>query len=165
MHSARMIVRPARPEDASSIFRMIGELAAFEKLEDEVIASESDIAGSLFGEKPAAAALIASDLSGNAIGFALYFVSYSTFLGRAGLYLEDLYVRPAARGAGVGVTLLRELAKIAHERRCGRLEWSVLDWNAKAIAFYEALGARPVAGWIRYRLDQPAIAALAKGSA
>ena len=157
--------RSAAPTDCAEILAMVRELAAFEKLEQEAVATEGELRLALFGPRPSAEALIALDRNGRTMGFALFFASFSTFLGRAGLYLEDLYVRPEARGAGLGRALLRALAQIAEERHAGRLEWSVLDWNGRAIEFYERLGARPVDGWTRYRMTDASIRALASGPA
>ncbi|MDF0606425.1 GNAT family N-acetyltransferase [Neisseriaceae bacterium TC5R-5] len=146
-----LTIRPATLQDAALIHRFITELAIYERAEHEV---KTDIAGieqSLFSEAPAAQALIA-EISGEAVGFAVYFLSYSTWLGKKGLYLEDLYITPAARGHGAGKALLRHLAQLACDTGCGRFEWSVLDWNEPAIQFYQSIGAEPQAEWIRYRL-------------
>jgi GNAT superfamily N-acetyltransferase len=146
----------AVPADAPTILQLIVELAEFEKLAHEVVATESDVHEALFGARPVAEAVIARH-DGEVAGFALFFHNYSTFRGRPGLYLEDLYVRPAYRGRGYGRALLKRLAGIAVERRCARMEWSVLDWNIRAIEFYESLGARPVDGWTVYRLTDEAL--------
>lgn len=130
-----------------ALFSLITELARFEKLEHDVTGSEALLAEHLFGERPVAEALIAEEPAGGALGFALFFTTYSTFLTRPGLYLEDLFVVPAARRCGIASALLRELGAIARERRAGRVEWAVLDWNADAIAFYEKLGARVLPDW------------------
>lgn len=158
-------IRPAVPADCCEILAMIRELADFERLLHEAVASEADIRHGLFSANAKTEALVAEDAAGQIQGFALFFTTYSTFLGREGLYLEDLYVRPSARGSGMGLELLRALATTALERGCGRLEWSVLDWNEKAIEFYEKLGARPVDGWTRYRMGPEEIRALAPAKA
>lgn len=139
-------IRPARPGDEREIFRLLRELAVFEKLEHELTGSSDELAGHLFGERPAAEALVA-ERAGRVVGYALFFSTYSTFLTRPGLYLEDLYVSESERGTGVGKSLLRQVARIAVERQAGRLEWSVLDWNRRAIEFYEACGASVMADW------------------
>ena len=146
-------IRPASADDVPLILCFIRELAAYEKAEDEVFATEADIHRSLFGEPARAHALICR-ADGEACGFALYFFNYSTFLARPGLYLEDLFVKPAFRGAGLGKALLLHLAALAHERGCGRMEWAVLDWNEPAIGFYEALGAKRLLDWQICRLDR-----------
>ncbi|GIW88066.1 MAG: N-acetyltransferase [Isosphaeraceae bacterium] len=128
-------IRPARPEDCELIARLIGELAEYERLAHEARATADDLRRDLFGPRVFAEALIA-EADGHPVGFALFFHNYSTFQGRPGLYLEDLYVRPEYRGRGLGKALLVELARLAVERRCGRLEWAVLDWNSPAITFY-----------------------------
>ncbi len=153
-------IRSATREDVGLVAGLIRELAEFEKLEHQVLMTEADLERSLFGEPAYCEALIA-EASGEPAGFALFFHTFSTFLGRPGLYLEDLYVRPARRSAGVGKALLRHLAQLAVERGCGRFEWSVLDWNEHALRFYESLGARPHTGWTVYRLDGEALRALA----
>ena len=153
-------IDPAVEADAPLILDLIRDLAEYEKLSDQVTATEADIARSLFGDPPRAEAAIAR-LDGEAIGFALFFHNYSTFLGRPGLYLEDLYVRPAYRGRGFGRRLLVHLARIAVDRGCGRFEWSVLDWNAPAIAAYRRAGAVPLDDWTVYRLTGDALKRLA----
>ncbi|SDT42475.1 Ribosomal protein S18 acetylase RimI [Pseudomonas asplenii] len=145
-------IREARPSDAPQILAFITELADYERARHEVIASVVDIERSLFGEGATAHGLICLR-DGEPVGFAVFFFSYSTWLGRNGLYLEDLYVSPQQRGAGAGKKLLRHLAKIACANDCGRLEWSVLDWNEPAIRFYESIGAQPQSEWVRYRMD------------
>ncbi|HSA52319.1 MAG TPA: GNAT family N-acetyltransferase [Yinghuangia sp.] len=154
------MIRTAVRDDVPTILRFIHELAAYERAVHEVKATEEDLARDLFGPAPAAQVLIADDDAGRAVGFALWFTTYSTWLGRPGLYLEDLYVTPEARGAGHGRALLAELARIAVERGHGRVEWSVLDWNEPAIGFYKALGATPQDEWTVYRLTGEALAAL-----
>jgi len=151
-----MRYEPASPPDVPEILAMIRELAEFERLAHECVGTAQDLHNSLFGPKPVAFALVARGETALA-GFALYFKSYSTFLCKAGIYLEDLYVRPAFRGQGVGRALLLELVKLAREQRLGRVEWSVLNWNSRAVEFYESLGARPVDGWTRYRLTEAAL--------
>ena len=138
---------------------MITELADFERLAHEVVATEASLADGLFGPRAVAGTVIAR-IDGEVAGFALYFGNFSTFLGRSGVYLEDLFVRPAFRGRGVGKALLGHLARLALARGCGRMEWAVLNWNRRAIRFYEALGARPVDGWTVYRLDRAALEAM-----
>lgn len=157
-------IRPALPADAPLISTLIHELAAYERLAHECHASPERIAEGLFGERPQAECRIA-EWQGEAVGFALFFHNYSTFLARPGLYLEDLFVRPAARGQGIGKALLAHLAGLAVQRGCGRFEWSVLDWNAPAIAFYESLGARAQNEWTIYRVTGAALAQLAAGAA
>lgn len=157
-----LVLRPATAADAGLILRFIVELAVYEKEPDAVVTDEAGIAASLFGEGATAKALVA-ELDGEAVGYAVWFASYSTWLGRNGLYLEDLYVTPAMRGRGVGKAILRHLAALAVASGCGRMEWSVLDWNAPAIAFYESVGARPQSGWTVYRLAGPALAGFASG--
>ncbi len=144
-------MRPAEKRDVGVIMGFIKELAEYEGLAHEVVADELSLERSLFGEHPVAEALIA-EFETTPIGFALYFPTFSTFVGRPGLYLEDLYVRPNMRGKGVGTLLLQHVARLARERGCGRLEWSVLNWNQPAIRFYEALGARAMDDWTVYRL-------------
>ena len=146
-----MSVRPAEKRDVGVIMGFIKELAEYEGLAHEVVADEASLERFLFGEHPVAEALIA-EFQTTPIGFALYFTTFSTFVGRPGLYLEDLYVRPNMRGKGVGTLLLQHVARLARERGCGRLEWSVLNWNKPAIRFYETLGARAMDDWTVYRL-------------
>ena len=153
-------IDPAVEADVPVILALIRDLAEYEKLSDQVTATEADIARSLFGDPPRAEAVIAR-LDGDAIGFALFFHNYSTFLGRPGLYLEDLYVRPAFRGRGFGRRLLAHLARMAVDRGCGRFEWSVLDWNAPAITAYRRAGAVPLDDWTVYRLTGDALRRLA----
>ena len=158
-----LAIDAARREDVPLLLTLIRELAEFEKLAHEVVATEALLEDSLFGARPVVEAVLAR-VAGEPAGFALYYHNYSTFLGRPGLYLEDLYVRPEHRGRGVGHALLAYLAKLATARGCGRLEWSVLDWNRRAVEFYESLGARPVAGWTVYRVSGDALARLAAES-
>ena len=153
-------IRSATEDDVPLILTLIKELAEYERLSHEVVATEEALRDSLFGERRVAEALLGY-LGGNQAGFALFFHSFSTFLGKPGIYLEDLYVRPEFRGAGVGRALLVHLAGLAKERGCGRLEWSVLDWNEPAIGFYRGIGASPVSGWTVYRLTGEALENLA----
>ncbi|MEM7054485.1 MAG: GNAT family N-acetyltransferase [Pseudomonadota bacterium] len=159
MNRERLNIRAAEAGDEAQILELILGLAEYEQLADEVKATPAQIAESLFGEHPSAEALLA-EWDGEAVGFALFFQNFSTFLGRPGLYLEDLYVREAARGRGIGKALLLHLARLAHERGCGRMEWAVLNWNQPAIDFYRSMGAQPMNEWTVYRLDQDALAAL-----
>jgi len=149
-------IRPAAAPDVPLILDFIRGLAAYEKLAHEVVATEAALQATLFGATPAAQVVIA-EVDGRPAGFALYFFNYSTFLAQPGLYLEDLFVKPEFRGAGTGKALLLHLAKIANARGCGRMEWSVLDWNEPAIKFYEALGARRMTEWQICRLTGPAL--------
>jgi GNAT superfamily N-acetyltransferase len=157
----RIEIRPATRNDVPLILAFIRELAEYEKLSHEVVATEDQICATLFGARPVSEVLLAS-LDGTPVGFALFFPNYSTFLGRPGLYLEDLFVRPEARGFGVGRELLEHLAGLAVERGWGRLEWRVLDWNEPSIAFYKKLGAEPLADWTVFRVTGKALEALAK---
>lgn len=154
--------RPARAEDAPLISALIHELAEYERLAGECRATPEAVADSLFARNPRVFCEIA-EWNGEAAGFALWFYSYSTFQAKHGIYLEDLFVRPQFRGRGLGKALLVRLAKRAVDENCGRFQWSVLDWNTPSIAFYEALGAKPVLGWTQYRLDGEALARLAGG--
>ncbi len=156
------MIRPARPGDVADIHRLLRELADYERSLAEVTATEADLAAALFGSTPAIFAHVAEH-DGAVAGFALWFVNYSTWLGRHGIYLEDLYVTPAVRGRGYGRALLAELAGICVERGYGRLEWWVLDWNSPAIGFYTALGATAMDEWTVHRLTGPALRALAGG--
>ena len=155
-------VREASAEDVPLILTLIGELAEYERLSHEVVATEDSLQEWLFGEKPVAEVLIA-ELGPEAAGFALFFHSFSTFLGSPGIYLEDLYVRPAFRGRGMGKAMLVHLAKLAKRRRCKRLEWSVLDWNHPSIRFYESLGAVAMDDWTVHRVTGEALDRLAAG--
>jgi GNAT superfamily N-acetyltransferase len=154
-------ISPATPDDVPTILAFIRELAEYEKLLDQVTATEPLLHQTLFGPRPYAEVLMGR-LDGTAVGYALFFHNYSTFLARPGIYLEDVYVRPASRGRGVGKALLRDVARVARERNCGRVEWSVLDWNQPSINFYLAIGARPMDEWTTYRLDEAAIENLAR---
>lgn len=155
-------IRPATPDDAELILRFITDLAIYEKAEHEVKTDATGIRDSLFAEGSTAHGLICEN-DGQPIGYAVYFFNYSTWLGKHGLYLEDLYVSPDARGLGAGKALLRHLAQLAVARGCGRFEWSVLDWNTPAIDFYESFGARPQSEWIGYRLAGQALLDFAAG--
>jgi GNAT superfamily N-acetyltransferase len=152
----RLHIRSAQRGDVALILGFIRELAEYEKLSDQVVADPAQMTEHLFGARPFAEVLI-GEVDGEAAGFALFFHNYSTFLGKPGIHLEDLYVRPSARGTGLGTALLSKLATLALERGCGRLEWSVLDWNEPAIGFYQRLGAAPLDGWTMYRLTGPAL--------
>ena len=155
-----MDIRIARADDCATILGFIRDLAEYERLSHEVVADEAQLRATLFGAQPAAEVLIAEQ-AGAAVGFALFFTSYSTFLAKPGLYLEDLFVRPAARGAGIGAALMVKLAKICIERDYGRFEWSVLDWNEPALKFYRSLGAVQLTEWTVQRLTGAPLAALA----
>jgi GNAT superfamily N-acetyltransferase len=144
-------IRKARVEDSPLILKLVTELAIYEKAEHEVIATEADIEQSLFGNSSSTYAVICN-YKGMPIGFAVYFYNYSTWLGRHGLYLEDLYVSPDYRSIGAGKALLKHLAKIAISKKCGRFEWSVLGWNDPAIKFYRSIGAKSQDEWVGYRL-------------
>jgi GNAT superfamily N-acetyltransferase len=144
-------IRPARPEDVPLLLALIAELAEYEQLADQVKASEEGLRRALFGERPAAEALIA-EVAGETAGYALYFPTFSTFLAIEGIWLEDLFVRPAHRGAGVGRALLARVAAIVRERGGERLEWSALDWNELALGFYRRIGAQQMNAWITHRL-------------
>ena len=152
-------IRFARPEDTPVILSLIRELAEYEKLLDKLVATEETLREWLF-DKRIAETLIA-ELDGEPVGYALYFYNFSTFLGRAGLYLEDLYVRRNARKKGIGRALFAAVARTAKERGCGRLEWICLDWNKPSIDFYLSLGAKPLDDWTLYRLTEPEIGKLA----
>jgi GNAT superfamily N-acetyltransferase len=154
-------IRPAHVEDVPVILELIRDLATYERAPDEVTATEEQLVDVLFGKRPAAEVLLAFD-GKSPVGFAVFFYNFSTWLGRPGLYLEDLFVKPEKRGKGYGRALLVDLAKIARDRGCGRMEWAVLDWNQPAIKFYRALGARPMDEWTVFRLTRDGIAMLAK---
>ena len=156
-------ITAATNADVPVILEMIRALAVYEKLDHACVATEDDLRTSLFGANPAAEVLIAWH-DDEPAGFALFFHNYSTFLARRGLYLEDLFVTPKCRGAGIGKALLVRLAQIAVERRCGRFEWSVLDWNTSAIGFYQKLGAIPLADWTIFRVTGEALNRLARAS-
>jgi GNAT superfamily N-acetyltransferase len=156
-------LRPATEHDVPVLLRLITDLATYEKLGHEVTATEADVRDSLFGEWPAAEAVIAS-ANDEPVGFAVYFHTFSTFLGRRGLYLEDLFVVPAWRGHGLGRKLLAHVARVAVDRRCGRLEWSVLDWNELALGVYRKIGARAMSDWTVHRLTGQALRELASSA-
>ncbi|HSU68244.1 MAG TPA: GNAT family N-acetyltransferase [Tepidisphaeraceae bacterium] len=153
-------IRPGTEQDVPLILGFINELAEYEKLSHAVVATESLLREHLFGPSPAARTLIGS-LDGTPVGFALFFRSFSTFVGRPGIYLEDLFVRKSARGSGVGKALLKAVARLAVEQNCGRLEWSVLDWNEPSIGFYKKLGAVPLDDWTMFRVTGDALQKLA----
>ncbi len=157
-------IRPATAEDVPLIAQLIRELAEYERLADAAIATEDGLRGQLFGAQPAAEVLI-GEVDGTPAGFALFFHNFSTFLGKRGLYLEDLFVRPAFRGSGLGKHLMAALARIAVQRDCGRFEWSVLDWNEPAIGFYRRIGAVGMDEWTVQRLEGDALHALASHDA
>jgi GNAT superfamily N-acetyltransferase len=157
---ARAEIRPATEDDVPIILSLIRELAEYERLSHEVVATEGLLRESLFGERRGAEVLIAC-CKGAPVGFALFFHSFSTFLGRPGIYLEDLYVKPEFRGRGIGRALLTHLARLAKERGCGRLEWAVLDWNEPAIKLYKSIGAVPMDEWTVYRVTGEALETLA----
>ena len=159
-----MTIRPATPADVPAIAQLIRDLADYEKLADKVVLKESNLREHLFGSRRYAEVLLAED-AGTVVGFALFFHNYSTFLGKPGIYLEDLYVRQQFRGRGYGEALLRHLARLALERNCGRLEWSVLDWNQRAIDFYKSLGAVPMNEWTTYRVTGAALQKLGSDTA
>jgi GNAT superfamily N-acetyltransferase len=160
MTSPQLNIRPATRADAPTIAALVRELADYEKLLHEAKAGADDFLRELDSPNPVIHVLIA-EWNGEPAGFALYFYNFSTFVGRPGLYLEDLFVRPAQRKHGIGRALLRELARIALERNCGRMEWAVLDWNEPALRFYKSLGARPMTEWIVHRLTTAEIGKLA----
>ncbi|MGK3943099.1 GNAT family N-acetyltransferase [Streptomyces caeruleatus] len=152
------MIRPATPADIPAIHTLIRELADYERALEEAKATEEQLHEALFGHRPAAYAHVATDPVGAVVGYAIWFLNFSTWRGVHGIYLEDLYVRPTARGGGHGKALLTELARICVERGYQRLEWSVLNWNTPAIDFYESLGARPQDEWTVYRLTDQALA-------
>lgn len=156
-----LAIRPGTRADVPEIAELIRGLARYEKLEDAVTMTEERLAANLFGPHRYAETLIA-EMDGSPVGFALFFHNFSTFLAQPGIYLEDLFVVPEQRAGGIGRALLKELARLAVERECGRLEWSVLDWNRDAIGFYERLGARPNSEWTVYRLTGEALSALGR---
>lgn len=163
MSTDRILIRPATIRDVAQILAFIRELAVYERLEQQVVASEADLAATLFGNRPYAEVVLGC-LDGAPAGFALFFHNYSTFLGKPGIYLEDLFVRAEARGHGLGKHLLAHLARTALERGCGRLDWSVLDWNAPSIGFYRRLGAVALDDWSIFRLSGAALEAVAAGA-
>ena len=157
-------IRAATAADVGTMLALMHELAEFEKLTHLFIATETDLLDALFGARPSAEAIVA-EREGRMIGYALFFHNYSTFLGRRGLYLDDLYVQPAERGSGLGSTMLRYLAALAVERKCGRFEWSVLDWNQPAIDFYQKMGATVLPDWRIVRITGDALDQLAASNA
>ncbi|MFM1884879.1 MAG: hypothetical protein RL026_36 [Pseudomonadota bacterium] len=159
---AAVVVRLAHEADVPALHALIGELAEYERLQEQFVGQAGQLGEHLFGQPRRAHALVA-DHDGQVVGFALYFFNYSTFLCRPGLYLEDLYVQPAWRRHGIGRSLLQALAREALAQGCGRMEWSVLDWNAPSIAFYRALGARPMDEWTTFRLTGDALNRLGSG--
>ena len=160
MKISDLVIRPATVADVPIILELIRELATYERAPNEVTATEEQLVDVLFGPRPAAEVLLAFEEE-TPVGFAVFFHNFSTWLGQPGLYLEDLFVRPEQRGKGYGRALLVHLAKIAHERGCGRMEWAVLDWNEPALKFYKNLGAAPLNDWTVFRLTRDGIAKLA----
>jgi GNAT superfamily N-acetyltransferase len=160
-----MPLRPARESDLDTIIHLIRGLAEYEREPEAVVLHPEELRHHLFGPHPYAEVILAEDDLGGAVGFALFFHNFSTWLGKPGLYLEDLFVVPEERGNGHGRALLARLAAIAVERGCGRMEWSVLDWNTPSIGFYRALGAEPMDEWTTYRLSGGSLAALAREDA
>ena len=156
-----MNIRPAEPRDVPALIAMVLELAAYENAPEQAIATEADFTRDLFGESPRVHALVV-EVSGEVVAYAFYFLNYSTWLGRHGIYLEDLYVRPAFRGQGFGKALLIQLAQQCVEKGYGRLDWSVLDWNTPSREFYGALGAEGLTEWVPYRVQGDALANLAR---
>lgn len=154
-------IRQATPDDATAIYDMIYELAVYEKAPQEVVTTPEEIRETLFASGSKTEALIC-EVAGKAVGYAVFFTSYSTWLGRNGIYMEDLYVTPDYRGIGAGKALLKTIAQYAVQRQCGRLEWSVLDWNQPAIDFYLSIGAQPQDEWVRYRLTGDVLRAFAE---
>ncbi|MHB8337077.1 MAG: GNAT family N-acetyltransferase [Ignavibacteriaceae bacterium] len=155
----KLVIREATKKDVPLILSLIKELAVYEKLLHEVVTTEDQLTEMLFGQKKYAEVLIANYDNENA-GFALFFHNFSTFLGKPGIYLEDLYVKPQLRGKGIGKSLLLSLVKLAKERNCGRVEWAVLNWNETSIKFYKSLGAKPMNQWTVYRLSEDEITSL-----
>jgi GNAT superfamily N-acetyltransferase len=161
MSENRLNIRPAEIADVALLLELIHELATYERAPQEAVATPELLHAALFGERPTAEAVVA-EWDGDPAGFALFFHNFSTWLGKPGLYLEDLFVREDKRGHGIGKALLLHLVEIARERGCGRVEWAVLDWNRSAIEFYEALGAKPQSEWTVYRLDERALEKLGR---
>lgn len=155
-----LVIRPAQPDDATTLHSLILGLAEYERLAHQVVGTAQDLSNELFGEHPVIEALLAIE-GDNAVGFALFFHNYSTFLARRGLYLEDLFVVPAARGRGIGKALIRHCSQIAVQRGCGRFEWAVLDWNQPAIDFYRSIGATLLPDWRICRLTGEALSQFA----
>lgn len=154
------LIRPAERADAATIYRFVCELAEFEKALDKVETTEEGLAEAIFGEGSVTGSLIA-EIDGKPAGFAIYYFTFSTWQGRNGIYLEDLYVSPEFRGAGLGKALMRAVAEVAVTKNCGRMEWSVLDWNVDAIRVYDGVGGKPQSEWIRYRLEDETLSAFA----
>jgi len=154
-------IRQARASDADAIYNMIVELAVYEKAPQEVVTTPNEIRDTLFGPDSKTEALIC-EIDGKTVGYAVFFSSYSTWLGRNGIFMEDLYISPEYRSRGAGKAMLKHIAQLAVQRRCGRLEWVVLDWNQPAIDFYLSIGAQPQSEWIRYRLNGDALAKFAE---
>jgi GNAT superfamily N-acetyltransferase len=164
---SKIIIRPAQPEDTTAIFQLIQALAEYEKLAHLVTGSASQLMSDLFGANPGIGAVVAEvqdDSGQQVVGFALYFYNYSTFLTQRGMYLEDLFVLPEFRGAGTGKALLTEVARIAVKAGCGRFEWSVLDWNAPSIAFYQRMGADVLPDWRICRVTGEALVQMASSA-
>jgi len=155
-------IRPAVEADIPLVLALIRDLAAYERLSHQVVATEAGLHAAMFGARPVAEALIAES-AGAAVGYALFFHNFSTFTGKPGLWVEDIFVRTAERGRGYGRALFQALARVAHERDCGRMEWSALDWNEAAIGFYLEFGARKLDEWTMFRLDESGISRLAGG--
>lgn len=153
-------IRPAEESDVKQILKFISDLGAYEKLTHEVVVTEEKLLNTIFRQKMAE--VIIGEYKGEPVGFALFFHNYSTFLGQAGIYLEDLYINPEMRGKGFGKTMLKYLAKLAVERDCGRLEWACLDWNEPSICFYKGLGAKALDDWTVYRLTGESLREMAK---
>ena len=158
-------IRPARPDEAGLVLDFIKKLAVYERCADDVVADEATLYHSLFVER--SAEVVFGEEDGEVVGFALFFHNFSTFAGRKGMYLEDLFILPEKRGLGYGKALLKYVAELAVERGCGRMEWICLDWNESALSVYHSIGARPLSDWTVQRLDEPALklfAALARGT-
>ncbi|MBX3672269.1 MAG: GNAT family N-acetyltransferase [Burkholderiales bacterium] len=155
------LLRPAAPADCAEIDRLVHELAVYEKLAHQKVGTAADLERALFGPRPAAEAILA-ERGGRAVGFALFFTTFSTFLAKPGLYLEDVFVEPAHRGHGIGKAMLRHLAQLCVERGCGRFEWRVLDWNEPSIRFYESLGGRVLPEWELVRMTEREFTAFAR---
>lgn len=160
----KLRIRSATDSDTQVIFQFIQELAEFEKLTTEVVATEQSLKDSLFGSQKGSTEVLIAELDSEAVGFALFFQNFSTFLGKSGIYLEDLYVRPAFRSCGIGQKLLSHIAGLVIQRQFGRLEWSVLDWNENAIRFYKRLGAIPMKDWTQHRITGDALHKLAQSN-
>ncbi|MBD3266361.1 GNAT family N-acetyltransferase [bacterium] len=157
------MIRPAKREDCNAIYSLLMELAEYEHLRDTVTATEADICEALFGKKPVAESLIAYR-GEEAVGVAVFYTTFSTFVGWPGMYLEDIYVKPEIRGKGIGKAFLNQLARIARQRNYGRMEWAVLNWNKPAIDFYKSIGAEPLEEWTTYRMFGESIDRLAEGA-